>query len=60
MNSVEQLFKEALQQHQNNQLTTASDLYKKVLELDPHNANAMHLLGLLAAQTNDYLNSIII
>jgi tetratricopeptide (TPR) repeat protein len=41
----------ALQCHQSGQLTEAEQFYRQVLAADPHNADSLHLLGLLAYQT---------
>lgn len=40
----------ALQLHQRGQLAEAECIYRQVLELDPHHADSLHLLGVLAHQ----------
>jgi tetratricopeptide (TPR) repeat protein len=40
----------ALQFHQRGQLAEAERIYRQVLELDPHHADSLHLLGVLAHQ----------
>ncbi len=40
--------------HQQGRLQEAGDLYKSVLATDPHNSDALHLLGLIALQTQNF------
>jgi len=40
----------ALQYHQGGNLAKAEPLYREVLRVDPHNFNALHMLGLLGHQ----------
>src|SRR5436190_22570488 len=47
---VEQMLQDALRHHQTGNLSEAEALYQQVLQLDPANSDAMHLLGALAAQ----------
>ena len=47
---VEQLLQAALRHHQTGNVSEAEALYQQVLQLDPTNSDAMHLLGALAAQ----------
>lgn len=42
------LLTQAFQIHQSGQIAKAGDLYLEVLKLDPRNADALHLLGLVA------------
>lgn len=37
--------------HQNGQLGQAEAIYQQILQIDPNNADAFHLLGLIAGQT---------
>ena len=48
--SIPQTLQLALQQHQAGRLQQAENLYQQVLKFDPDNADANHLLGLLAFQ----------
>ncbi len=48
----------ALQYHQNGQFAEAEAAYRRVLQTDPKNAQALHLLGLLAYQLGDYVTAI--
>ena len=48
--SVQALLDTAFRHHQAGQLSDAEALYRKVLAADPRNANALHLLGLIAQQ----------
>jgi tetratricopeptide (TPR) repeat protein len=47
---VRQQLAKALQQHQAGRLTEAEQLYRQVLQNDPCNADALHLLGVVAHQ----------
>jgi tetratricopeptide (TPR) repeat protein len=40
----------AIQFHQRGELAKAEGIYRQILELDPHHADALHLLGVLAHQ----------
>ena len=44
------LLQEALQYHRSGQMQKAEQIYRRVLALDPDNADANHLLGLIACQ----------
>ena len=44
------LLGEAVRLHQAGQLEHAAALYRKVLDTDPHSADALHLLGMVALQ----------
>jgi predicted O-linked N-acetylglucosamine transferase (SPINDLY family) len=46
--------REALALHQDGQLEQARPLYEAVLKIQPKNADALHLLGVLSAQTGDH------
>jgi len=46
-------FQEAVALHQRGDLEQARAAYEKVLESTPRHADALHLLGVIAAQTND-------
>ena len=45
---------QALSFHQTGQLAEAQALYKQVLKLQPNNFDALHLLGVIAVQTNHF------
>jgi predicted O-linked N-acetylglucosamine transferase (SPINDLY family) len=47
---IQQLMAGALRQHQAGRLGDAASLYRQVLQLDPHFADALHLLGVLNHQ----------
>src|SRR6478672_1225612 len=53
-NSVEQLFAQAVTHHQAGRLAQAEPLYRQVLAIQPHHADALHMLGALAAQVEKY------
>ncbi len=44
---------EAVQLHRSGQLQKAWDIYEKILEIDPENSDALHLLGLLNHYTGN-------
>ena len=44
----------ALKHHRSGRLQKAKALYRKILKLDPRNADALHMLGLLLHQQNDH------
>jgi tetratricopeptide (TPR) repeat protein len=44
---------EALRHHQAGRLDEAESIYRQVLALDPHHADSLHLLGMIAHQTGD-------
>ncbi|MGO9108736.1 MAG: tetratricopeptide repeat protein [Thermoguttaceae bacterium] len=44
----------ALQYHQSGQLDAAAELYREILAAAPQNADAWHLLGLVALQAGNY------
>lgn len=43
-----QVLAEALQHHRAGRFAEAEKLYRRILQSDPHNADALHLLGLIA------------
>ncbi len=51
--AVRPILREAVALHQQGQLVQAQTLYEQVLRHDPHNFDALHLLGVLACQTRD-------
>jgi len=48
--TVQQAFQLALQHHQAGRLAEAEALYRQILAVDPRHADALHLLGVVAAQ----------
>ena len=48
----------ALSLHQNGQLAEAEAIYKDMLRSAPNNFNALHLLGVIAAQKNEHQSAI--
>lgn len=51
MNSISDTLGEAVRLHQAGSFAAAEQLYRRVLEADPHNINALHLLGVLELQS---------
>lgn len=54
MLTVPQALALAVQQHQVGQLRQAEQIYRAVLEADPHQVDALHLLGVLTYQLGHY------
>ncbi|HEX9465203.1 MAG TPA: tetratricopeptide repeat protein [Alphaproteobacteria bacterium] len=50
MQSIGEIFQQALRIHQSGRLPEAEALYRQVLAADPNNADALHLLGVVAHQ----------
>jgi tetratricopeptide (TPR) repeat protein len=48
-----EILSEAFWHHQSGRLLEAGELYQRVLELDPGNVDAWHLLGVLAFESHD-------
>ena len=44
--------------HQSGQLQQAAIIYKQVLDIDPENGDALHLLGLVSHQSGQSANAI--
>lgn len=53
-NQVQQVLNQALALHQNGRLNEAATLYEQILQVDARNFDALHLLGIAAAQTKNY------
>ncbi len=51
---IGQTFALAVQNHEAGRLPAAKELYRQVLELNPQHADALHLLGVVAAQEGDH------
>ena len=49
--SLQQAFDLALQHHQAGQFAEAESIYRQILDVNPEQAEALHLLGVLAAQS---------
>jgi len=52
--TVAQAFELALQHHQAGRLAEAENLYRQILAAEPRNADALHLLGVVAAQVGKH------
>lgn len=52
--SIGELFRQAIHAHQAGRLPDAEALYRRVLDLDPAQADALHLLGVIAHQSERY------
>jgi protein O-GlcNAc transferase len=51
---LKKLFKEALSHHQGGRLSIASVLYKKIITDEPNHFDAVQMLGVIAAQQQDF------
>jgi tetratricopeptide (TPR) repeat protein/glycosyltransferase involved in cell wall biosynthesis len=58
LSNLEAAIATALQRHQTNQLETASAIYFQVLQQDPHQLDALHLLGVIAHQKRQFEQAI--
>ena len=50
MATIPEVFSIAVKHHQSGQLKAAEEIYRQILAVDPNQADAWHLLGVLAAQ----------
>jgi protein O-GlcNAc transferase len=55
--SPSSLLHEALEKHQSGNIGRASELYSHVLELEPQNVDALHLLGVASSQLGDNIRA---
>jgi protein O-GlcNAc transferase len=53
MESVSQAFAMAMAEHQTGRLGAAEQIYRRILATDPHHADALHLLGVIAHQVGN-------
>lgn len=53
--SLADLLSEALTRHQNGDIEAAGRLYRKILEVDPDNADVQHMLALVERRSGDLL-----
>ena len=51
-------FQEGLALHRNGQLAQAQEIYQHVLKLQPKHFEALHLLGVIAAQSRNYAQAV--
>jgi len=58
METVVHLFQVASQCHQNGDLNRAETIYHQILEIQPENADAYHLLGLVSYQRSHFTDAI--
>src|SRR5271170_4889434 len=52
--TITQAIQLAVEHHQAGRLADAERIYRRVLEVDPENREALHLLGLIAHQTGNH------
>jgi len=51
--TLQEMLAAAISHHQGGRLTDADKIYRQMLEADPNNIDALHLLGLISIQTGD-------
>ena len=56
--SLPLVLKRAFELHQADRLDDAERAYRQVLDVDPHHAKALHLLGTVAAKRGDHLTAV--
>jgi Flp pilus assembly protein TadD len=57
-NSADQLLHQAVAHHQRGQLAEAERIYQQVLLIQPNQPDALHLLGVLAMQANQFSQAV--
>lgn len=58
MTSISDALATAVKLHQANEFQKAEDVYRQVLDSDPENPDALHLLGLIASRTGRHAEAI--
>jgi cytochrome c-type biogenesis protein CcmH/NrfG len=51
------LLTSAIEAHQQGRLAEATELYEKLLKTNPQHPDAIHLSGLIAFQSNDFIKA---
>lgn len=54
---MEELYVKALREHQLGNIDLAEKLYRDIIDENPNNHDVLHLLGILSAQRQDFLNA---
>ena len=57
-NNIDRLLKRSISLHNRGQLNAASQIYRKILNLNPSHEQALHLLGVLSLELNDHREAI--
>ena len=57
-NTTQHALKAALQHHQAGRLAEAEAIYRRILEAEPDHADSLHLLGVIAIQSEDHARAI--
>jgi tetratricopeptide (TPR) repeat protein len=50
---IRTMIEDALRHHQAGRLVEAGEIYRRILSVDPHHADSLHLLGMVAFQSGD-------
>ena len=50
--------KQAIELHKKGRLGAAQKIYEEILKKNPHNFDALHLLGVIAAQSNEHASAV--
>ncbi len=58
MEGIEDTFRAALALHHKGQLTQAKKIYQKVLTMQPNHSEALHLLGVIEAQSGNHSQAV--
>ncbi|PRC93053.1 tetratricopeptide repeat protein [Solimicrobium silvestre] len=58
INSIPELLQHAVKLHQQGELASAKNRYQQILQINPHQFEALHFLGVIAKQTGNPLEAI--
>ena len=58
MATISQALALAVQHHQAGRLQLAEQIYRQILAVEPNNADALHLLGVVGHQTNEHATAV--
>ncbi|MEK8016542.1 MAG: tetratricopeptide repeat protein, partial [Candidatus Parabeggiatoa sp.] len=52
--TIQEALELAIQYHNDGDLQEAESIYRQILEVEPHQSEVLHLLGIIAAQVENY------